>query len=198
MPYKYPDLSDKAKEKVLQKYVDNYLNYDWWDSTYDFWVDELEKFGITTTLNDISYSGFWSQGDGASFTGTLDLRVFLEAHPNIRDNHLELYLLLIPYSGEPLASYSISLYRISHHYCHDKTIGLDWAVDDWYGEEEDSGYLEKLMEGAEDDVLSQCRDYMKELYSDLEDEWEYLTSEEALLEAIEANDWVFTIEGDLL
>lgn len=197
MPYKYPDLSDKAKEKVLQEYVENYLDYDWWDSTYEFYVEKLKELGITTTPDDIRFSGFYSQGDGASFTGTLDLRVFLEAHPYIRDGYPELYLFLIPYRGEPLASYSIYLNRFSHDYCHDKTIGLNWEVVDW-GEDEDVEHLKNLMEGAEDDVLSQCRDYMQELYSDLEDEYDYLCPEESLLSTIEANDWTFTKEGELL
>jgi len=33
--YKFSELSEKAKETVLEKQWDINISYDWWDSTYD-------------------------------------------------------------------------------------------------------------------------------------------------------------------
>jgi hypothetical protein len=51
--------------------------------------------------------------------------------------------------------------------------------------------LRQFAEDAEALRLALC----KAIYRDLEDEYEYLTSDEALLELASGNDYVFTISG---
>jgi len=203
MPYKYQDLSYTAKEKALSNYVEHYVTYDNYEHTYERWVEKLGELGIDIQIDDIRYSGFWSQGDGASFTGTINLQCFLEAHPAIQEGYPELYLSLIPFSGAPRATYTLSLNRVSHHslpYVHDKTVGLDWELVDWDTEDMGEGmeYLESLMSSAEEDILYQCREYMQEIYSDLEEDYEYQCSEESFLDTVELNDWLFTETGNLI
>ena len=44
------------------------------------------------------------------------------------------------------------------------------------------------MNRLEETLIDTCRGYMRALYSDLRKEYEYLTSDEAVYEALEAND----------
>lgn len=65
--FQYDQLSDAAKQKAREWYLEGDLN----DESYsepilEEWKRELENIGFGDP--DISYSGFWSQGDGASFT----------------------------------------------------------------------------------------------------------------------------------
>lgn len=62
----FAQLSDEAKETARQEYRENGLDYNWWEHIYEEWTTELEEMGFDGI--EISYNGFWSQGDGASFT----------------------------------------------------------------------------------------------------------------------------------
>lgn len=65
--FQYDQLSDAAKQKAREWHLEGDRN----DESYsepviEEWKQELENIGFGDP--DISYSGFWSQGDGASFT----------------------------------------------------------------------------------------------------------------------------------
>ena len=80
--YQFPELSDAAKEKARNWYRDFGPQDDWWDAVYEDFERVCEILGIrlkTTSVRlmgggtrakpCIWFSGFWSQGDGASFEG---------------------------------------------------------------------------------------------------------------------------------
>ena len=64
LAYSYSELSDKVKKKLKDRYCE-----DCTDVLY-FEVESLETIleEIGFSNPKIAYSGFWSQGDGASFT----------------------------------------------------------------------------------------------------------------------------------
>lgn len=62
----FVQLNDEAKERARDWYRNGGLDYEWWDSIEDEWKQELEELGFNEP--DIAFSGFSSQGDGASFT----------------------------------------------------------------------------------------------------------------------------------
>ena len=68
--FQYDQLSPEAKEKARDWYTGGGLDYEWWDSDYDHWKDRLNEMGFGDSQDDvdIAFSGFSSQGDGASFT----------------------------------------------------------------------------------------------------------------------------------
>ncbi len=86
--YEYEELSDAAKEKARDWYREgNLSSYEWWDYTYEWFETICNCLGVTIkyrsqscwskhkghyTVSDpcIFFSGFCSQGDGASFQGT--------------------------------------------------------------------------------------------------------------------------------
>ena len=80
--YQFPELSDAAKEKARNWYRDLGPHDDWWDAVYEDFERVCEILGIrlkttsarlmgggTRAKPCIWFSGFWSQGDGASFEG---------------------------------------------------------------------------------------------------------------------------------
>jgi len=62
----FAQLDDDAKETARDWYRSDGFDYQWWDHIYEEWTAELEDMGFGGI--DISFSGFSSQGDGASFT----------------------------------------------------------------------------------------------------------------------------------
>lgn len=62
----FGDLDDAAKERARAEWRDSATFDNWYDNTLDEWMLELEGMGFETV--EINFTGFASQGDGASFT----------------------------------------------------------------------------------------------------------------------------------
>lgn len=78
--YTFKELLDLSKEgKASQKAVERAkhwlqeaaTDFDWYSCVLDFWEHALDQIGFENA--EISFSGFWCQGDGASFTASVDL-----------------------------------------------------------------------------------------------------------------------------
>ena len=198
----YKELSDTAKEHAFEQFQE-YMNlgdYDWWESTMEYWVEKLEALGISTSLEQMHFSGFGSQGDGACFTGSINLREFLEAHPDLKKEHAKLYMAVIPFDGRGAACEYFDLELTRHgstNYNHEKSVHLgSWDINilPEYDTEEGEDY-ERLIIDAEADIEDQCREYMRQLYKDLEAEHEYWQSLECFLESVDYKD--FDSDGEL-
>lgn len=71
----FDQLEDSAKERARDWYREGALDYEWWEFIYEDWKTWLENSGFESP--EINFSGFWSQGDGASFTcRSFDLTAF--------------------------------------------------------------------------------------------------------------------------
>ena len=71
--YQFNDLSDTAKEKVLENFRDINVGFDGWsdDATED--AEEIGRI-LGIDIENIYFSGFSSQGDGACFEGRYSYR----------------------------------------------------------------------------------------------------------------------------
>ena len=68
--YTFSELSDEVKNKLAEKARESYeLPDDWYEPLIEEFVERInEKYGIEISEDDVRFSGFYSQGDGASFT----------------------------------------------------------------------------------------------------------------------------------
>jgi hypothetical protein len=179
----------------MERYRDINVDHDWWDCTYDYWKSRLARLGVD--VDEISFSGFWSQGDGACFTGLVsskNIKRFMRIH-GMREQYRPLYIIL-----DQIEAW-VGIYRSSSHYAHPYTVRFSADIDDpnnWIDSDTDDlreAMLLELYEQAmlwwpdfETDCAEILRGYMDDIYRDLEKEYEYLTSDEAVREAIEANE----------
>ena len=147
-------------------------------------------------VKDMNFSGFWSQGDGASFTGhVVDNKAFLQAHDISEDDYPAIHRLLA-YDG----GFSIDITRNSSRYVHENTVSAEIVAADGFVHilpSDDfrdhiiSQWDEELMleyDRLQKEVTGIIRDYCRQLYKSLEDEYDYLTSDEVVWEAIVANE----------
>lgn len=179
--YQFDELSDKAKEKARDWFRTNYPEYEWWDSIYDDAREAFSYFGLADI--DIEFSGFWSQGDGASFTGIFRASNIKQASDLASD---------FP-TDETLASLHARLTAIKHpgdarvkitrrgRYSHSYTMNLDDAYE--YQQEDET------------ELLSIFRALANWIYRRLESEYYYLMSDECVDEAIVSNGYYFTADG---
>lgn len=113
--YEYAELPEDIKEKVLQE--NRYINVEdsWWcEPVEDEWKERLEAEGFRGVK--IAFSGFCSQGDGASFTAeSVDLPTFCKANKALTRFKA---LLKLDYL-------SACVKRIDSQYSHENTVRGD-------------------------------------------------------------------------
>lgn len=188
--YQYDELSQKAKECAREWYREGGLDYDWWDSTYEDAKQIMELMGID--CDEIYFSGFSSQGSGACFEGSFDpAKVRLKGIKEYAPKDKELYRICKEFhdvSREfPDLSFSIGQ---SGHYYHKHSVNFDFS----YGEMDSSVDTSE----AEERLKEASRDLMEWIYRTLEKEYEYLQSDENIVDSIRANEYEFTKDGNRL
>ena len=76
--FTWKELSDTAKDAARRHFDPN---GDWHECVIEQFKEEMKELGVT--VEDTYYSGFWSQGDGASWKGSVDMPAYLlRAHPD--------------------------------------------------------------------------------------------------------------------
>ena len=211
--YKYAELDDSAKQKAREWYLEG-MDYEWWEGTYEMAIEDGKEKGFY--IDKIYFSGFCSQGDGASWTGQVDVRQFLETH--YEDSiGLSAWCQLVQ---EGIVSKFSKVEANNAHYCHESTMNFSDVWDEVGVEDTEPLLLPSIFKGmsienvfdiiATDsactlkdvDAITQAitesgKDYARDIYQRLREEYEYLCSEEMMLDHFDCNDYHFTNEGRL-
>lgn len=201
--YRFPELSDAAKEKARSWYREAAVTDDWWDAVYDDFERICEILGVslktrpvrlmgggTRQKPSIWFSGFSSQGDGACFEGWL--RHAKGAAARIRD-YAPTDAALHDIADRLQAIQRRNFYRLaaeaSHRgrYYHEYTMSVDVT--------RDSSTWQPPTEDAEETVTEILRDLARWLYRQLQAEHDHLTSDGAIDEGIIVNEYTFTEGG---
>lgn len=178
------ELNEQERARALDKY--RYWNVEcdeWYEYTLAQWKEILEIIGISDA--DIRFRGFCSQGDGASFTGYYGynkgaLSKLRKEYPNWSELH-EVVRAIQDIQKRFFYTLTCELYRFGHHYSHENTVGVTGA--EWC-----KGWLP---DSVEDELLEPMRDLMRMIYSQLEQEYDYLTSDDAVYESLLINEVEF-------
>jgi hypothetical protein len=224
---------NQKKVALIEKHREINVHHEWWDSVYETFKEDMNLLGYS--VEDITFSGFWSQGDGASFTGRDNEPVQLlmasilpdyadwvyKNHPPSEGYSQEydqwdakfveaLGTNIQPFyavGGETLwQALNVQTTRSSHRYSHHKTVSTEIELNDieeWLHEtinKFDEGdlrrvILEEKFEGAMADfeyfsnqVAEFLEGKMLDLYAELEEFYNYLTSDASVWETIVANE----------
>ena len=201
--YSYNELSDKAKEKVKQDYLDDPVRNDL------FYEDCMETIYNLFPQSDlkIQYSLSSCQGDGFNTYGTLDVFNLI----NLMRNREKLPISLLneiekdidAFTNEELEmisqyyNYYCSSIKIPYntHYCYSQSDYIDFA-DDWKDQ------LENAEMEYNENVIIKFEDFVKNFFSELnsmfeKDGYEFLynVSEEEIEDWCEANEYMFLKNG---
>lgn len=195
---KYHELNDRAKERVRQLLEPD---HGWWEYVYEQAKEEGTTKGFR--IDDTNFSGFWSQGDGASWTGAVRLRDWVPDNPEDMETRIVRELV----RNEEI-NLLANVYTRGHG-VHEMTMQLDWdpAVYD------DSAVLRegplagatvadllapfpRLLFDLEAAMLESARDFAREIYRNLEKEYEHQTSDEYIAGLCEANEYEFDEDGN--
>lgn len=197
------ELSGAAKERARAWYRESCLDHDWHEFVYEDFQTVCGLLGVTLCTRpvplmgggtrakpQIFYSGFSSQGDGASFSATYEYAVggagAIRAHaPRDTDLHgIADALQAVQRSNFFQLAADV---RQRGRYCHEYTMAVDV--------ERDSPTWQPMTDGAEDTVIEAMRDLARWLYRQLEREYDYQTSDAVVDEVLAVNAWTFTEAG---
>ena len=201
--YQFRELSSPAKEKARSWYRETAIDPDW----YDFVCADFEAIcgilgldlktrtvrlmgGGTRQKPCLYFRGFWSQGDGACFEGVYTHE--RQAPAKIR-HHAPQDIDLHRIADTLQAIQRRNFYRLRaeiHHrgfYCHEHCMVISV--------ERDSPTGQDMTADTEDIVMEALRDLARWFYRQLEREYAFQTSDEAVDEAMTANAYTFTEAG---
>lgn len=186
----------KRFEKEHYKWQEHTLDYDWYKWTEANFIEDCANQGVR--VDSIGFSGFYSQGDGAAFTGQVYVYEWMEQKGQ-HITHPAAYL-----ACKDDGSY-VRLETV-------RSNNMQASLEQWVNQTAPSGIFAGLEQEAweelvdeqindlsiEDEVLSFCKELAEELYTDLRDEYEHLTSEETFIEHCEANEVTFEENEDAI
>ena len=144
-------------------------------------------------IDKVYYSGFWSQGDGACFEGTLRYNKgcakLVESYAPLDK---ELHRIAKAWQSLQRRNFYALEASVKHrgHYYHEMCTVFDC-------EDTRSNYGWMQNPEAEDDIKEIARDFMRWIYKRLEAEYEYSVSDEVVAENIIANGYEFTEDGEI-
>ncbi|EGF6523578.1 antitoxin of toxin-antitoxin stability system [Salmonella enterica subsp. enterica serovar Typhimurium] len=202
--YLSDELSESAREKARSWYCeDGGLEYDWYCDIYEDFTQVCNILGvrlntrIVTTVGGshrekacIWFSGFCSQGDGACFEG--HYRYQPQAARNIRD-HAPQDEELHRIADELQAIQQRNVWQLQADIQHQGRYYHEYSMHITVERDSPTG---QQATGDADGVLSDAlRDLARWLYQQLETQYDWLTSPEAVDEALIAGGYTFTETG---
>lgn len=181
--FTFDQLSDEAKETAREWMQDFDTEFMFEDFGRAAGILGIELNTTQEGKPDIRYSGFSSQGDGASFVGSYSHAPGAPA--KIREEFPEetalhaiadrLQAMQVGY--RLLSGHTITAaIRQSGNYSHEMTMYLEEIADS---------------ENGAFRLLSLMRDFARWIYRSLEEEYDYRMSDEAIDETIQANEYEF-------
>jgi hypothetical protein len=187
--YTFDELSDEAKERARQWWREGAFDHEWWDATYE---DAKTCFGfLGFAIENIHFSGFSSQGDGACFDGTWSASDVkpgkLQEHaPKDEELHRIAGRIERLASEFPNASLRVKHSgRYFHEFCTSFDVDMDAEAPEYTGKHHD----------AEEELIEVSRDAMKWIYRQLYKEYDYQNADEQVDENIRINEYEFTAKG---
>lgn len=214
---KYAELDTCAKEKAKLAWEHDATDTGWWDHTYGDAMECAKQIGIeigeqtNRTVGgkhylspDISFSGFWNQGDGCSFSGRLivtDLAGAIEkvkAHAPQDETLAALAVRAEALHGEFAAVFMADRLADEPQY---PEVSMESSVT--IKGDSHRGFSTKVdpqcdfPDELEDACNSFVQDFASWIYDQLEKEHEHLTSDESFKEWIESCEPDFDEDGDL-
>jgi hypothetical protein len=185
--YQFDELTDSAKEKAREWFASLLEPFD-----YDYVIEDAKIIAalMGIDIKEIYWSGFYSQGDGACFTGSYSykkgsVKAVKEYAPQDKALHriVESLANLQRENGENLEA------EIEHRGPYTNSSYTDINI--FYSTDTNR----EVADETEKALKEELRNFMNWIYKQLEQQNEYLNSNESIDENIRANEYEFLANG---
>ncbi len=190
----------KRFERELYRWQEHCLWDEWYDTVEQNFTDEMAARGIQ--VDKISFSGFYSQGSYASFDGKVVVHKWMAAETyDAGQTYAEAFPARYLAAEQDRSALFVSTsYRGSTHFNFEVNF-IDTQPAGIFQHLDEDAWRELVVQQDDASNLeSNIRWFIEsknnELFKQLQDEYEHLTSEESFLESCEANEVTFNLEND--
>lgn len=208
--FKFSELSKEIQDKLVRKRCESYSpDYEWWDCVYEDAVACAECMGIDIYTSDnrgkeIHFSGFYSQGDGASFTGCFNVREMKDAVKKTKVHaSLDTDLHAMAEEAERIYNEILRAVTTSRLTGEAESDNSDQWLTDRFQIKNNSfrSYVTRVYNydgppDLEEDFNQLAEDFASWIYKGLQAEYEHLTSEEMAREYLIDNDTLYDETGE--
>lgn len=208
----FQQLSNYAKQHAITEY--GQPPDDWHEEIVNRAREDGPARGFS--IAEVLFTGFHSQGDGASWTGYVDLPDFLEYHSKPEDADYTQYVVLRELIRDGWCEEHVAISRNGFYYNHSGTMRSAGIDDRLYYADEHSVMDKGILEGANVQELAKSIDYEEllieldnwalhkaqkfadDIYKQLREEYDAYTSEEYFIDLCDINGWRFDQRGILV
>lgn len=195
--YQIDELPPEQQKKICDNYRDINVSHDDW-FFYDSFISKAESEGFEVAEKNIRCYGLHSQGDGASFSCRVNILKFIDSidkdgtkYPRTREKYKE-------------GDYEINIITSNSNYSHSYTMQVD-IRDNIQEEKEDlKDSIGSVLEGKDlagmisdlgELALDRARKLADELFRDMQNEYDELTSDESIIETLKINEYEFEMNS---
>ena len=205
--YSFDELEEPIKDNIISKYVQDLPGW-WSDDVEERIKNEAKAIGIKDF--DFSWSGFWSQGDGLSFTGSLSFKNWfyilserLSPEAFVRLCGKLPHELIQRQEEERILWGDCRIERTSHMYCHENTVTVnepeaELGWNERRGFPSDNEIMIKFCERAQKHLEKWKNDLCLRWYAELQNAYELMTERDNIVDEISSRELLFTSGGKIM
>lgn len=186
--FQFHELGETAQEKARDWYREGGFDYEWWEFIFDAAREIGAILGFEIGEGEISFAGFWSPSDGASFTATWSVptspvKAMTAYAPKDERLHSLARDAWAIVRGMTERDEAFSVYRNGRSR-NGRSISRACSMAHEGSMHCDHAAIESL-----------AKNFARWIYNTLESEWDYMNSDEQVDEAIIAAGYTFTTTG---
>ncbi len=187
--YSFEELPATAKQVAIENHRDIEVQHDWYQPMFEGFREKATQAGFE--VEDIFFSGFWSQGDGAMFE-----------YSRFNENMLKGFVTQLSIAEEQkqmLLDNADTCGKGIHRgmYYHENSCDHYTTLDATSDDQSIADFVVQYEDEFDKYVLSTYKNLCGELYKDLNKYHDELTSDEYVAETLIQNDWEFTEDGNI-
>lgn len=186
--FSFDELSEEAKQVALEQFSDINTDHNWYEFIYDDFKEQLKE-NTLFVAEKIYFSGFYSQGDGAMFEGSF--LVNDDSDIKLLNQYFKPRIVKLIKKGLITLTINFNHYG---HYCHEKSYQNDFDLFISYDKKFTENISKEIHE-AEDKITEDYEILCKDLYRDLEEEYDFQSEAEQIAETIRINEYEFFKNG---
>tara|TARA_Y100000389_G_scaffold189593_1_gene213528 strand:- start:2208 stop:2807 length:600 start_codon:yes stop_codon:yes gene_type:complete len=188
--YQFNELPENVQERIIEKSRYTLVeDQSWYEPILEGFIEDMKELDHDISGKDVRFSGFYNQGDGASFTtenGSLDAKSLIDS---VKSKVASLPANFTKELNEGLINFELR--TMDTRYCHPNTVRLDYSYDG------DNPKIEIVLDEMVDMILDYLRDKMNELYRSLKNEFQGLLSDESIAEEVFEREDEYFENGEL-
>ena len=186
--FTFDELSEDAKQVAIENHRSiNTEMFDWYEPIIEGFRETLPQQGFE--VDNIFFSGFWSQGDGAMFEYTFNDTILKKFIDSLDLDSKTKSLAEVSFMVSGGGSHSGRYY---HSNCCSHSFYLESCAP---YEDETTELADHYQDAFEQFVVELYHNLCDEIYTALEKYYYELQEDEFVIEAIMANDYEFTEDG---